>query len=195
MDAMSGDIHLAMKKAFGKHPKTKNEFPQQHIPSLHTPPHIPSQQHMPLQHAPQQAPSPPDQKRTVIVCVDLGNVHDVLQNMEQFHSETLKTITIAFADCGFQGYGVNPPSSVEVVVSKTGHKNEADTAMIWWIAQFFGKQPYDAPCDVFVASKDQGFRSLETIIHDNHSNARCKFINSWSELSKELMLLSSLQNE
>ncbi len=185
---MDGGIHSAMKKAFGKHPKTGNEFPQ-HMPTQQ---YMPSQQHMPTQ---QRILTPPGQKKTVLVCVDLGNVHDILQNMEQFRSETLEIVPIAFADCGFQGYGINPPSSVEVIVSKTGHKNEADTAMIWWIAQFFGKQPCGASYNVFVASKDQGFRSLETIIHDGYPNAKCKFVNNWAELSKELMLLSPPQNE
>ena len=138
------------------------------------------------------AVSDPKLHRHIVVAVDLGNVHDVLQPLDRYVGQILECknrepedilIVRAFADTAFNGFGVNPPcKNIQTRQSSSGHKNEADIALVWWLAGICSHyHQAKIPLEVYIASKDQGFRSVQQQV-DVYPGNKCKFVNRWEEL-------------
>lgn len=119
-----------------------------------------------------------------IVMIDLGNVHDVLQQVEPYAKEKLAKV-YAFADLQYNGYGIKPPCnlSVELYHSKTPDKNAADIEMVWKCADIiFNLEPNQKfkKLQFCIVTKDNGFRTLKTII-ERHGHEAI-FMRTWEEL-------------
>lgn len=120
------------------------------------------------------------------VVVDLGNVHDCLKPLLSYAQKGCLTVA-AYADLAFTGFGVVPPLRVENVAvfqADTPDKNSADVQIIWDLSRLT-QQREGEPLDIFVASKDLGFRRLERLV-----NAGCghtlTFTTGWRDLRLHL---------
>eukprot|EP00039_Didymoeca_costata_P021200 m.343747 g.343747 ORF g.343747 m.343747 type:complete len:217 (+) comp23241_c0_seq1:311-961(+) len=129
----------------------------------------------------QQGSKRPKQRtKEFLVYVDLGNVHDILQPLEQYADQVE---VLGFADNAFNGYGVNPKSLFHVHQSSTGHKNEADTTLIWKLAQ---RCSIEGPLLVVICTRDNGFRNLKELVEASGPGRVCHFVTNWGDLEKIL---------
>lgn len=132
--------------------------------------------------ATQQDSGSGDDDGVPIVMIDLGNVHDTLEPLEPYAKRGLVR-AYAFADLQFNGYGVNPrcDPSIAVYQSKVADKNAADIRMVWDCADIvLTKNPSGTPLTFFIVTKDQGFRSLGTILEDYGHTIH--FLRNWDDL-------------
>ena len=113
-----------------------------------------------------------------IVLVDLGNVHDCLQELSPYAARR-ECKVFAFADRAFNGYGITPPADAGIVVHQTTsvHRNAADLALIWTVAELVHQAT--GPLEFIVVTKDQGFHSLVDHVGNEHSMI---FVKGWEEL-------------
>jgi hypothetical protein len=118
----------------------------------------------------------PKSNSNVWIFVDLRNVHDVLQNIEIELENGLEANVCAVADLQFNGYGVNPsPSNTEITVWKSTdpHKNSANIRLVWEIC----KLAQAGGGEFHVVTKDNGFRSLATLVEASGSSI--EFHSDW----------------
>jgi len=118
-----------------------------------------------------------------VVFVDLGNIHDVLQHLENYADECN---VYAFADRAFNGFGVNPSpknKNIRVCQTKDEHKNAADVEMIWTAAEIVMNTDPKAAYKVrfIIFTKDNGFRSLKTILERYDVVEDVIFAQTWQE--------------
>lgn len=120
-----------------------------------------------------------------IAFVDLGNVHDVLQKLESYASDDCKVY--AFADCAFNGYGVNPipkNKNIEVFQTKDDHKNAADIEMIWKAAEIvmnLDEASMASGIRFIIFTRDNGFRSLKSILERYSVVREVLFVQTWQQ--------------
>jgi hypothetical protein len=120
-----------------------------------------------------------------IVFVDLGNVHDILQKLESYAGHDCKVY--AFADCAFNGYGVNPipkNKDIEVFQTKDDHKNAADVEMIWKAAEIvmnMDEERFETGIRFIIFTRDNGFRSLKTILERYKAVREVLFVQTWQQ--------------
>lgn len=120
-----------------------------------------------------------------VVFVDLGNVHDVLQKLEHYANENTCRVD-AFADCVFNGFGINPPpknKNIRVIQTKDEHKNAADMEMIWTAAELvIGEKTGTKDKFRFIIfTRDNGFRSLKTILERYPTVKEVLFVQTWQQ--------------
>jgi hypothetical protein len=115
----------------------------------------------------------------LILCVDLGNVHDVLKNAEPYAK--LGTLELrGYADKNFNGYGVTPKSPVQGVLvwqSTRQVKNAAETRMQWDISRLASSEKM---IHFLVATKDAGFMLLEDLVAE--TGHKLTFVRDWTEV-------------
>jgi hypothetical protein len=113
-----------------------------------------------------------------LILVDLGNTHDCLQELLPY-CEAGALHVRAYADLAFNGYGSSMASvqGLTVIRATTADKNSADVEMIWDLALLLVGSPVR---EVFVATKDQGFRRLKELA--TRSGHSLTFVTSWAEL-------------
>lgn len=136
-------------------------------------------------------------KSDIALFVDLGNVHDIVP---YYSSRNPGFPIFAYADLAFNGAGVReePPEWIQVWQSQVSHRNAADIKLVWDVATLCQEKKME-PLHVVIATKDQGFRSLESLVqtwHMQHSNIpntpqgssfhRCSFIQGLPGLMKIL---------
>jgi len=117
-----------------------------------------------------------------VVLVDLGNVHDTLQELEPYARKGLVK-AFAFADLAFNGYGVRPECDpcIPLYQSTTPDKNAADIEMVWKCAEVALLQcPPDHRLTFYIVTKDQGFRTLEVILR--RFGHTVEFVRGWDDL-------------
>ena len=115
------------------------------------------------------------------VCVDLGNVHDVLKPLEKFVLDGTVEAR-GFADFAFKGYGVKPRSKIPVEQARTVHRNAADIAMVWYLALKCKTASESGQClNIIVATKDIGFQSLQEQV-ESFPGFKCIFVTGWKQL-------------
>lgn len=114
----------------------------------------------------------------MIIMVDLGNVHDCLENLVPYASNTAQVR--AYADVGFNGYGINPcpPCNIKVVKATSNHKNAADIDLIFDLALM--AHQHKTPHHFVIATKDKGFLSVESKLQQ--LGHQVSFVTGWSEL-------------
>ena len=103
------------------------------------------------------------QQAPIVVMVDLGNVHDCLQQLLPLAAAGEIELR-AYADLMFNGFGVSPPLAspgCTVFKSASPQKNAADTQLIWDCAQLCTAA--EKPLQILVATKDNGFRHLKEL--------------------------------
>jgi hypothetical protein len=126
-----------------------------------------------------------DVKVITVILIDLGNVHDVLQHIENYADTFL---IYAFADYAFSGYGVTPRHShpnIHVFQSTVRNKNSADIQLVWEVAKLLFTHPKQQ-YRFFVVTKDNGFLSLEENVRQHgHS---LSFVKNWKELASHLRI-------
>jgi len=117
-----------------------------------------------------------------VVFVDLGCCHDCLENLVPYATSDNNLQVYAFADVAFNGYGVNPvpPPPISVCQAQTRDSNAADIELIWKAAELIFKAPRGTTFKFIVATKDQGFTSLQTIVQ-RHGHS-LEFVKDWNEL-------------
>lgn len=117
-----------------------------------------------------------------IVFVDLGNIHNILQKLENY-ADDKECSVYAFADCAFNGFGINPPpknKNIHVFQTKDEHKNAADVEMIWTAAELVVPLHYETSEYRFIIfTRDNGFRSLKTILERYSSVKEVIFAQTW----------------
>lgn len=115
----------------------------------------------------------------LIILIDLGNTHDCLKNLVPYTAQPNIDI-YAFADRAFNGYGVNPhaPSPITVFQATTPDKNAADLELIYICLKLILTTPFTY--HFVVASKDQGFHSLQNIV-ERHGH-KLHFVTNWEQL-------------
>jgi hypothetical protein len=89
----------------------------------------------------------------------------------------------AYADLAFAGYGVVPPlhaKNVTVFQADTPDKNSADVQIIWDISRLT-QQRANSSLQLYVASKDLGFRRLQHLVNA-HATHNLVFVTSWRDL-------------
>ena len=95
--------------------------------------------------------------RNAYVLIDLGNIHNVLQQAEMLS----ENFTIyAFADRLFNGFGANPKCSdkVRFIRAQQSTKNAADIQICWVVAQICIANT--TKCIIHILTKDKGFLEL-----------------------------------
>jgi len=118
-----------------------------------------------------------------VVFVDLGNVHDCLQQLLPLSHADLLEVR-AYADLAFNGFGVNPPiggPNCHVHRSASADKNAADVKLIWDVAQLCAEPE---PCRFLVVTRDHGFRSLERLAAE--AGHLLSFSQDWASLREQL---------
>lgn len=121
-----------------------------------------------------------------VIFIDLGNIHDILPKVEPYADDCL---IYAFADRGFNGYGVNPPPknpAIHVLHEKDDHKNAADITMIWTAAELVMNSrnrnlQSKSQIRFIIFTKDQGFRSLKTILERYPIVKEVLFVQHWEK--------------
>jgi len=118
-------------------------------------------------------PTPTD--RSVYVYIDMENVHvgDFFDHHE-------------FPDVGyyFQGFATenhpsirNPPSNINIITTKSDHKDAADTLMIYWIGSAIHSLQGNV---IIIVTKDHFAASLVEILNGKHGRGsqayRCKSV-------------------
>ena len=119
----------------------------------------------------------------MVVIVDLGNVHDVLQQIGPYVKAGCVNKVWAYADRQFNGYGINPPHDVPnctVWRAFNPHTNAADNMIVWDVASTC-THPGAQPCHFIVVTKDQGFHSIKELAEETGMH-KLDFANSWEEL-------------
>lgn len=115
------------------------------------------------------------------ILVDLGNVHDCLQQLAAYTSPTVAVR--AYADVGFNGYGINPRppalANITVVQASSNHKNAADIDLVFDLA-LMAHQYHKQPHHFIVVTKDKGFLSVETKLKE--LGHQVSFVTCWPEL-------------
>lgn len=120
---------------------------------------------------------------TTWVFVDLGNIHDVLQQLEKEMANGLDVGVVAVADLQYNGYGINPePENPEIKVCKSNdpHKNSADVRLVWEVAMLLANAR--EAIEVHVVTKDNGFRSLKDIVDSYGGDHSVEFHSDWDSL-------------
>jgi hypothetical protein len=106
------------------------------------------------------------QSTSLVVVLDLGNVHDCLERLLPYSRAGLLTVH-AFADLGSRCFGIVPSVAHEpgctVYQATTPNRNEADVNLIWKIAEWCCSVSRDTPLNIIVVTKDQGFRGIEEL--------------------------------
>jgi hypothetical protein len=121
---------------------------------------------------------------SIVVIVDLGNVHDCLQCLLPL-VEARRLRVRAYADLQYNGFGVNPPLEAHlcsVFRAASPHKNAADTKLIWDVALLCALSP--GPLRLLVATKDNGFRHLQELAES--AGHELAFAQDWPSLQKLL---------
>lgn len=117
---------------------------------------------------------------TMLIFVDLGNVHDSLQELVPYARVGAVRVE-AFADRAYNGFGVKPPLDVpNITVHRAtgGERNAADVLLIWRASELL--QPSGTKQHAIVVTKDQGFLALKDLAAlRNHT---LEFVTSWREL-------------
>ena len=119
------------------------------------------------------------------VVIDLGNVHDVLRNIEAYidHIDHV----VAYADYVYNGYGVssriNHPK-IDVIIAETPHKNSADVNIIWDVSRLALRLENEPLC-IIVCTRDLGFLSLKDLVQKNPKH-RLHFAAAWPSIQKIL---------
>jgi hypothetical protein len=121
-----------------------------------------------------------------MIFVDLGNIHDILQKLENYAGNDDCEV-YAFADPGFNGYGINPaPKNAEIHVYKTNdeHKNAADIEMVWKAAEIVMSRDENEirrGIRFIIFTKDKGFCSLKAILKRYAGVKEVLFVQTWEE--------------
>jgi len=121
-----------------------------------------------------------EEKKETWVFIDLGNVHDCLENMVFYAQNDASVKVHAYADVSFKGYGINPVPPAPVVVHRATSKakNAADVDMIWDMSRISATQGCRKL--FIIATNDHGFASLaEKLKQDGHEAV---FVTKWDEL-------------
>ena len=125
---------------------------------------------------------------TRFVAIDLGNVHDIMLPLQKYVASGC-VVAKGFADKEYNGFGVNPKSSIiSVHQSQSKWKNSADVALLWHVSQMvqtFSAQ--DRSLHVIIATRDKGFRSVSEHINSK-TNMSCVFVKNWAELKQVIKL-------
>lgn len=119
--------------------------------------------------------------KKVIVIVDLGNIHNVLQELEPYIKSNCIQEVWAYADKQFNGYGVNPKPSLPrctVWQASQPRSNAADNKIVWDVA--LACQTSN-PIHFIVVTKDQGFSNIKELAEKDGVHT-LEFANSWEEL-------------
>lgn len=115
-----------------------------------------------------------------ILLIDLGNVHDVLSKAEIYADQIW---IYAFADCNFNGYGINPEPKkhphIKIFQMKTRDRNSADTQIIWEVARLV-LGTLTSSFHFLVATKDQGFLALKHLVEEQ--GHQLTFVRGWKEV-------------
>jgi len=120
----------------------------------------------------------------LVVIVDLGNVHDVLQHLGPYVASGCIHQVWAYADLQFNGYGVKPPPDYEcrVYQAQQPHPNAADNKIVWDVAVACAAVPAGgAQFHFVVVTKDQGFQNLADLVYESKAGT-LEFVNSWEDL-------------
>ena len=135
-----------------------------------------------LQH-PVRLAEPDVHEPVMVVFIDLGNVHDCLKPIVPYaQTENTTLLVHAFADISFNGFGVNPPAPapIHVFQATTRDANAADVELIWQAACYILMRPIPNGYHFVVATRDQGFNSLQAIAQ-RHGH-RLDFVTNWAQL-------------
>ncbi len=118
-----------------------------------------------------------------LVLVDLGNVHDCLRELVPLCHAGAVTVR-AYADLAYAGHGVAPPLDVpglSVHQAPTADRNAADVELVWDLSRITAAaDARDERLRVLVATKDQGFRRLESLARS--AGHELTIVTSWPEL-------------
>ena len=125
--------------------------------------------------------------KLAVAIIDLGNVHDCLANLEPYAAADHVTVA-AYADLAFAGYGIAPKVSgrnIFVFQADTPDRNSADIQIVWDVSRLVDHWSHAHPpsesLHIFVATKDQGFRRLQTLV-EHQSPHRLTFVRGWEDL-------------
>jgi hypothetical protein len=127
-----------------------------------------------------------DDEPLVLVLIDLGNTHCILQNLLPYAEQDLMEVR-AYADLAFAGFGVKPSlncKNVMVFHAKTADKNSADLQLIWDLSRYVQKLGIEQPTrslQVYVGTKDLQFQSLKSLVEDNPLH-KLTFCTDWDTL-------------
>lgn len=123
-----------------------------------------------------------------IIFVDLGNIHDILPQLDPY-ADSDNNLVFAFADLNYNGYGIRPlPSNPSITVyhSQDAHKNAADIKMVWTAAEivinFDSQQLNNRKLRFFIFTKDNGFRTLKSILQLYSCVDSVEFVQRWDQI-------------
>ncbi len=122
----------------------------------------------------------------LIVLVDLGTVHDCLQHLAEYvdRDDPGRDLTVvAFADQGFNGYGVNPvaPPSIHVLRAAQPDPNFSDLELVATVFSQIHANRQSSPTFV-IATKDRRFKPLKLLAE--REGCALSLVENWQELRK-----------
>ena len=122
----------------------------------------------------------------VIVYIDAGNIHTVLQNVIPYAEQDVMEVRF-YADLAFNGFGLNPKvecKNVTIFHAKTADKNSADVALIWDVCRLVDRLHREQPTrelQAYCVTLDLQFQSLKSLVEENPLH-KLTFCTTWEAL-------------
>ena len=102
-----------------------------------------------------------------VLFVDLGNIHDLLQIIDQNYKKFEDFEVIGICDLHYNGYGINYPSICCKIIKAGGSKNAADVLIVWRISRMCLQSTYA----FYIVTKDKGFTEVVNLCQESGSTA------------------------